>query len=101
MCEGRGGRPGLRVPNGPYGLCDRKATLKNRAQELCESLGGRAGLHVPNSPYGLCGRQATLKDTVKRVTLGSSNAEMCPERYWRGPRSQETGKLHLRENCAV
>ena len=27
LCEGRGGRPGLPVPNSPYGLCDRKATL--------------------------------------------------------------------------
>ena len=26
-CEGRGGRPGLPVPNSPYGLCGRKATL--------------------------------------------------------------------------
>ena len=25
MCEGRGGRPGLPVPNSPYGLCGRKA----------------------------------------------------------------------------
>ena len=27
MCESRGGRPGLSVPNRPYGLCGRKATL--------------------------------------------------------------------------
>ena len=33
LCESRGGRPGLPVPNSPYGLCGRKATLKNRAQE--------------------------------------------------------------------
>ena len=26
LCESRGGRPGLPVPNGPYGLCGRKAT---------------------------------------------------------------------------
>ena len=26
-CESRGGRPGLPVPNSPYGLCGRKATL--------------------------------------------------------------------------
>ena len=38
-----GGRPGLPVPNSPYGICGRKATL-NRAQELCESPGGRPGL---------------------------------------------------------
>ena len=27
MCESGGGRPGLPVPNSPYGLCGRKATL--------------------------------------------------------------------------
>ena len=27
MCESRGGHPGLHVPNNPYGLCERKATL--------------------------------------------------------------------------
>ena len=27
LCESRGGRPGLPVPNNPYGLCGRKATL--------------------------------------------------------------------------
>ena len=65
LCESRGGRPGLPVPNSPYGLCGRKATLNLkflhfRAQELCESRGGRPGLPVPNGPYGLCGRDATM-----------------------------------------
>ena len=27
LCESRGGRPGLPVPNSPYGLCGRTATL--------------------------------------------------------------------------
>ena len=27
LCESRGGRPGLPVPNGPYGLCGHEATL--------------------------------------------------------------------------
>ena len=57
LCESRGGRPGLPVPNSPYGLCGRKATLNLKfvdfsAQELCESRGGRPGLHVPNSSCG-------------------------------------------------
>ena len=39
LCESRGGRPGLSVPNSPYRLCRRL-----RAQELCESRGGRPGL---------------------------------------------------------
>ena len=27
LCESRGGRPGLPVPNSPYGLCGRKTIL--------------------------------------------------------------------------
>ena len=34
LCESRGGRPGLPVPNKPYGLCGRKATLNYRISEL-------------------------------------------------------------------
>ena len=44
LCESRGGRPGLPVPNSPHGLCGRKPTLNLlsiRAQELYESRGGR------------------------------------------------------------
>ena len=65
MCESRGGRQGLPVPNSPYGLCRRKATLEEgisvRAQELCEHQGGRPVLPVPNSPHALCGRKPKLK----------------------------------------
>ena len=45
----------LNVPNSPYGLCGRKATLEHsvRTQKLCQSRGGRPGLPVPNSPYWL------------------------------------------------
>ena len=32
LCESRGGRPGLPVPNSPYGLCGRKATLKPQSE---------------------------------------------------------------------
>ena len=32
LCESRGGCPGLPVPNSPYGLRGRKATLELRAQ---------------------------------------------------------------------
>ena len=42
--KGRGGRPGLPVPNSLYGLCGRKATLNLgliRTQEMCEGRGGR------------------------------------------------------------
>ena len=35
LCESRGGLPGLSVPNSPYGLCGRKATLNlNMVSEL-------------------------------------------------------------------
>ena len=33
------GRPGLPVPDSPYGLCGRNATFEE-AQELCESRSG-------------------------------------------------------------
>ena len=35
LCESGGGRPGLPVPNSPYGLCGRKATLI--IMEICEA----------------------------------------------------------------
>ena len=55
------------VPNSPYGLCGRKATLNldcstHRAQELCESRGDRLGHLVPNKPYGFCGREGLLTE---------------------------------------
>ena len=45
LCESRGGRSGLPVPDSPYALCEHKATVNLnsseleliRAQELCES----------------------------------------------------------------
>ena len=42
MSESRCGRPGLPVPNGPYGLCGRKASLNERkairTQDLCQKV---------------------------------------------------------------
>ena len=32
--EDRGGRPGLPVPNRPYGLCGRKATLNDEQERF-------------------------------------------------------------------
>ena len=53
LCKSGGGRPGLPVPNSPYGLCGRRATLNSNSniivQELCESRGGRPGLSVLTS----------------------------------------------------
>ena len=37
LCESGGGRPGLPVPNSPYGLCGRKATLIIMIMEICEA----------------------------------------------------------------
>ena len=45
LCESRGGHPELPVPNSPYVLCGRKATLN------C-------------SVYGLCGHKATLNCSI-------------------------------------
>ena len=50
LCESGGGRPGLPVPNSPYALCGRLATLNLNismsvgALEPCEHAGGGAGL---------------------------------------------------------
>ena len=77
MCESRGGRPGLPVPNSPYGLCGLKAALNlksPRAQELCESRGGCPEFPVSDSPCGLCGRRATLNLKSPRVQ------ELCESR---------------------
>ena len=46
------------VPNSPYGLCGRKATLKLKSymaelSSCSESRGGRPRLPVANSPYSL------------------------------------------------
>ena len=38
LCEGRGGRPGLTVPNSLHGLCERKATLNS--QQVLANWGG-------------------------------------------------------------
>ena len=35
LCESRGGRPGLPVPNSAYGLCGRKATLNMNFCRIC------------------------------------------------------------------
>ena len=69
MCESRGGRPGLPVPNKPTVPVDVKqhsTNLQLRAKELCESRGGRPGLPVPDSPDGLCGRKATFEEDLVR-----------------------------------
>ena len=81
------------VPNSPYGLCGRKATLKKkkksggqRRSELRKRGGGRPGPPVPNSKdynyiivannlYGLCGRKATLKKKKKKKKKREEGSE--------------------------
>ena len=87
VCESRGGRPGLPVPNMCNGVCGRKVrarelplplppspyplppfspslvslmvsvVFKHRVFLLCESRCGRPGFPVPNKPDGFCGRK--------------------------------------------
>ena len=63
-CESRGGRPGLPVPNSPYGLCGRKATVNTQFGQssgaVRKSRWPSWSPPVPSSPYGLNGRKATL-----------------------------------------
>ena len=39
LCESRSGRPGLPVPNKPYGLCGCKATFEEEEEEDTQSSG--------------------------------------------------------------
>ena len=49
LCESRGGRPGLPVPNSPYGLCGRKATL-NLTERVQSSETVKEEVDVQGSP---------------------------------------------------
>ena len=72
-CESRGGRSGLSVPNSPYGLSGRKATLNLNSSDTQSSGAARKSrLPVPNSPCGLCGRKATLNLNSTVVSRAAS-----------------------------
>ena len=45
MCESRGGRPGLLVPNSPHGLCGRRATL-NFEDDTAEIDGAKGKVYI-------------------------------------------------------
>ena len=78
VCKSRGGRPGLPVPNSPYCLCGRKATLdSNRAMGdndqlyslkrqniIGEELNTQSRLqgHIPSSP-------GNRRDVHRRVSV--------------------------------
>ena len=52
LCESRGGRPGLPVPNSPYGFCGRKATLNEWATQSSGAVFMKAEVAVLGSrPY--------------------------------------------------
>ena len=51
VCESRGGRPGLPVPN--------SSELRSCVKV---EVAVQGSLFVPNSPYGLCGRKATTTE---------------------------------------
>ena len=70
LCESRGGRPGFPVPDSPYGLCGRKATLNLNSElgscvKVEMAVLGSLSLTVlmvdpvPSKPCGFCGREAS------------------------------------------
>ena len=72
LCESRGGRPGRPVPNSPYGLCGRKATLDHKRQ----SAGAEwPGFTVPNILYCLCVRKAALSS--KSSSSSDGHPDLC------------------------
>ena len=57
----------------PYGLCGRKATLKNRVQELCKSLGGH-----PCTPLPIPSLVVLMVSVdVKQHQLNNRAQELC------------------------
>ena len=55
LCESGGGRPGLPVPNSPYGLCRRKATVEEEQQLL---------LHNASTYFGTDALVAISRDST-------------------------------------
>ena len=48
LCESRGGRLGLPVPNSPYSLCGHKATLKKKKKNAVKELRSCVKVEVPD-----------------------------------------------------
>ena len=71
LCESRGGRPGLSVPNSPYGLCRRAATLKlNWSDTVCRFQGF---IELLIKPYEVSQTLSSMKagqTFVSRLALG-------------------------------
>ena len=67
LCESRGGRPGLPVPDSPYGLCGRKATLNLKGRDIPKRLD-----RCKRIAFALIGRSLPLPkrlDRCKRVAF--------------------------------
>jgi len=64
LCESRGGRPGLPVPNSPYGLCGRKATLNDCSELLPKELD-----HLCETSDHILARMQTNKQKAITTTL--------------------------------
>ena len=58
LCESRGGRPGLPVPNSPYGLCGREATLNLNLHYLPTT-----GVHTTSLLFSLTSRLISLPES--------------------------------------
>ena len=81
--ESRGGRPGLSVPNSPYGLCGRKATIEKKKKPICSEFRSCVNAEVAvvgsNSPYGLCVcGQSKVKVSI--TELKHAHMEHCVQR---------------------
>ena len=94
-CEGRGGRPGLPVPNSPYGLCGRKSTEKEEEKvdkywtwiALC--LTARSYRKAEETPILL----SCLPQTWSVVAPGNrkyQNVEEWKPKSWRSTQNQTT-----------
>ena len=79
QCESRGGRPGLPVPNSPYGLCGRKAPPDSGAKYgydtvLIDNKLTRQHQHTPPSllhwllPCLMSGRSVTVRHAQRLQT---------------------------------
>ena len=66
LCESRGGRPGLPVPNSPYGLCGRKATVNLSSAALAPGTHAcRKGLELQRGPAGQSDSLEPAVNTIK------------------------------------
>ena len=67
LCESRGGRPGLPVPEGPYGLCGRKTTLNPKSLRFRKAKGvGKGKVGVGNFHFCFYGTPSGGERTLSR-----------------------------------